>query len=319
MSAKQEEVDISIIVLTYCHEAYITQALDSILAQKTDLHYEILIGDDASTDATPEIICSYAEQYPQVIHPILRKENLGGNRNSYELFGLAKGKYIAVLEGDDYWLDREKLQKQWDFLESNPEYVGCCGKCLIVNKNGKPDYAQAPRFFRNQKVLTLENFLDDWNLPGQAGTMMYRNIFRNMDPEEYAILYRANRNVGDKTLMLLLLPYGPFYCSNEVLSCYRYVTQGGQNYFSKHYADPYRNYEMFLYPCCLESWLKKTRGIRHYKGKRKEYRFCRFVEECVRTPSLKRLRCLGDMVVHSHQPMKYSWLIVKSLIEMEGD
>lgn len=319
MADVQEEIDISIIVLTYCHEAYIAQALDSILMQKTTLRYEILIGDDASQDRTPEIIQDYAVRYPEIIRPVLRKKNLGANKNGWDLYRRTKGKYIAGLEGDDYWLDPDKLQKQWEFLESNPSYIGCCGKCLIVDRESRPDYQQTPRFFQNQKVLTLEDFLDSWNLPGQGGTMMYRNIFRDMDPKEYSILYRANPNVGDKTLMLLLLSYGPFYCANEVLSGYRYVTQGGQNYFSKHYADPYRNYEMFLYPCHLETWMKKKLGIRHYYGKRKEYRFCRFVEECVREPSAKRLRCLGKMVVSSHQPAKYSWLILKTLIEMEGD
>jgi len=317
MSATQEVIDVSIIVLTYFHERYIAQALDSILSQETTLRYEILIGDDASKDRTPEIIQDYAARYPGIIHPILRSENLGASKNDWDVKQRCRGKYLASLEGDDYWIDRRKLQKQWEFLESHKEYSACCGKCLIVDKDGTPDYTQSPRFFRNKKVLTLEEFLDTWNVPGQFGTFMCRNYFRDMLPENYSIFYKAHRNVSDKTEVLFLLSHGPIYCFNDVLSCYRYVTQGGHNYFSTHYANPYRNYDTFLYPCRLETWLKETKGICHYKGKRKEYRFCRFVEEFIQEPSGKRLRCLADMIVQSHQPIKYIGLIFKAMIEME--
>lgn len=310
-------IDVSVIVPTYFHESYISQALDSILMQVCSLRYEILVGDDASQDHTPEIIEDYAVRYPGVIYPILRKKNIGANRNGLDLNRRARGKYIAVLEGDDYWLDPNKLKKQWEFLEENPEYIGCCGKCLVINQKGEPDYDQHPKFFRNKKVLTFNEFLDCWELPGQIGTLMYRNIFREMRGKDDSILYQADTRVGDKTMMLLLLSRGPIYCSNDVLSCYRYVTQGGHNHFSKHYANPYRNYEMFLYPCRLETWMRKTMGIRHYHGKRKEYRFCRFVEETVREPSVQRFYCLLNMIAHSHQPVKYVGLVVKALIEME--
>lgn len=315
MGEAQADVDVSVVVMTYFHEAYIAQALESILSQETTLRYEILVGDDASEDRTPEIIREYAARYPDVIRPVLRTRNLGANGNALDLTRRCRGRYIATLEGDDYWLDPRKLQKQWEFLESHPEYSACCGKCLVVDQNGTPDYTYSPRFFRNKKVLTLEEFLDTWNIPGQAGTIMSRNDA--MTEDQRAVFCGANRNVGDKTSVLFLLLRGPIYCMNDVLSCYRYVPKGGQNYFSKHYADPYRNYNMFLYPCRLESWLRKTHGIRHYTGKRKEYRFCRFVEELVREPSAKRLGCLMDMIVRSHQPVRYVGLVFKALIEME--
>lgn len=318
MRSEQEPVDVSIIMLTYFHENYIAQALDSVLAQETNLQIEVLIGDDASEDQTPAVIQDYAARYPDIIRPILRPENLGGTRNSWDLYRRAKGKYLAILEGDDYWSDPRKLQKQWNFLEEHQEYIGCCGKCLIVNENGQPDYTRTPHFTWNKKVFTMEDLLESWNLPGQGGNMMFHNIFQEMEPEEYSIFYRAHRNVGDKTLALFLLSKGPMYCSNEILSCYRSVDQAGKhNHFSIHHANPYRNYDMFLYPCRLETWARKNLGLRRHLGKRGDYRFCRFVEECVKTPSLKRLRCLGEMIARSHQPIKYSLYVVKALIEME--
>lgn len=317
MQGKREHIDVSVIVLTYFHEKYVRQALDSILTQRTNIRYEVLIGDDASEDMTQDIIREYAERYPDVIVPTLRKENLGATRNSWELLRQAKGKYIANLEGDDYWIDPDKLQKQFDFLENHPEYVGCCGKCLIVDENGMPDYTKTPRFVWNKKIYTIENYFASWQLPGQAGTQMHRNIFRDMRPEEYAVLYKAHRNVGDKTELLLLLSKGPFYCSNEILSCYRQVTSGGHNYFSNHYGNPYRDYDMFMYPCRLEAWAKKNLKLSGHIGPRKDYRFCRFTRGMIKEPSIKKLRYWADMLIHSHEPIHYLGLAAKTLIELE--
>lgn len=317
MSTQAEAVDVSVVMLTYFHEDYIAQALDSVLSQETTLRYEIIIGDDASGDRTPDIIREYAARCPDIIRPVLRTKNLGANRNGWDAGRRARGKYIAYLEGDDYWLDPRKLQKQWEFLEVHPEYSACCGKCLIVDENGQPDYTRTPQFAWSKKVFTLEDLVDSWDIPGQAGTMMYRNAYRGDD----TIGYKAHRNVGDKTTALLLLTMGPIYCSNEILTCYRYVNRKGKhNYFSQHYANPYRNYDMFMYPVRLETWARKNgvplRRDQHF-GKRIGYRFCRFVEECVRDPSPTRLKYLAEMVSQSHEKGKYCWYILKTLIEME--
>lgn len=320
---EERGMDVSVILPTYYHEAYVAQALDSILMQKTSLRYEVLVGDDASPDRTPEIVQGYADRYPGLIRPVLRAENMGACRNGFDLYSRAAGKYIAFLEGDDFWLDPCKLQKQWEFLEEHQEYIGCCGKCLVVDRGGRPDYTKSPHFVWNKKEFHLENLVEQWNLPGQAGTWMYRNIYLDMEPGCIETMCQMHPNVGDKTIILYLLSQGPFYCSNEILSCYRRVDQTGEhNWFSIHHDNPYRNYDMFMYPCRLETWAKKSLNLgkrlgRQHLGKRSEYRFCRFVEELVREPSLKRLGYLADMVVHSHQPAKYSWTILKALIEME--
>jgi len=313
----QEQIDVSVVMLTYFHEDYIAQALDSVLSQETTLRYEILVGDDASQDRTPEIVQEYAARYPDIIRPVLRTENLGGTRNSWDIRHRAKGKYLAFLEGDDFWLDHQKMQKQWEFLETHPEYSGCCGKCLIVDENGQPDHTRTPQFVWNKKIFTLDDLIDSWDIPGHAGTLMERNSYQGDD----TIFYKAHRNVGDKTTFLFLLTMGPIYCSNEILSCYRFVNQKGKhNHFSQHYANPYRNYDMFMYPVRLETWARKNgiplRRDQHF-GKRIGYRFCRFVEETVRDPSPTRLKYLAEMVTQSHEKAKYCWYILKTLIEME--
>lgn len=311
-------IDVSIIVLTYFHEKYIRQALDSILEQETSLRYEILVGDDASQDRTPEIIQEYARRYPDLIKPVLRKKNLGTTRNSVDIALRARGKYIASLEGDDFWSDPHKLQNQWEFLEEHPEYSACCGKCVIVDEEGRPDYTRAPHFAKSKKIFTLEDFLDSWALPGQSGTFLKRNLWPEFDREEIEIFYRAHPIVGDKTTALLWLSRGPIYCSNEILSAYRFVIKkDGHNWFSIHHNNPYWQYDGFMYPCRLEAWAKKKLGLTRHLGNRKDYHFCSFVQDLVRTPSLRRLRYLGDMIVHSHQPVKYSLYILKAIIEME--
>lgn len=321
MSAGREVVEVSIIVLTYFHEAYIAQALDSILTQETSVRYEVLVGDDASQDRTPEIIQGYADRYPDIIKPVLRTENGGGSLNLYDLLSRAKGNFIAILEGDDYWLDPCKLQKQWEFLQKHQEYTGCCSKCQVVDEHGQPNPAKKLQFVDNKQVYTLDDYFEGWNLPGQLGTMMFRNIFRNMRSSDYSILYKAHRNVADKTLALLLLREGPIYCSDKELSCYRFVNEkGAHNWFSMHYANPYRDYDMFMYPSRLESWARKRLGRRRYRhkhlGPRKEYRFCRFVKNTAKDPSWKKVRCIVEMILCGHQPLKYSWDVAKTLIEM---
>ncbi len=123
MADMDGQIEVSVIVATYFHEKYIAQALDSILMQETTFRYEIIVGDDASGDRMPEIVREYAEKHPDIIVPVLRKENIGANKNGDDLSRRAKGRYLANLEGDDYWIDLDKLQKQWEFLENNKEYI----------------------------------------------------------------------------------------------------------------------------------------------------------------------------------------------------
>ena len=123
---------VSISCITYNHAPYIRQCLDGMLMQKTSFAFEILIHDDASTDGTDTIIKEYADKYPNIIKPIFETENQyqSGKPIGTLVWNLprAKGKYIALCEGDDYWIDENKLQMQVDFLEKNPEYGMCYTK-----------------------------------------------------------------------------------------------------------------------------------------------------------------------------------------------
>ena len=122
---------VSVVCITYNQAQYIRQTLDSILCQVTDFSYELIVGDDRSTDGTTEIIAEYAARYPNIV-AVLRPENIGVNKNLADLTARASGEYLAICEGDDYWIDSDKLQRQYDFMERRPEYTLCFHPVKVV-------------------------------------------------------------------------------------------------------------------------------------------------------------------------------------------
>lgn len=117
---------VTVVCISYKHEEFIAQALDSFLMQKTNFKYKIFVGEDCGPDRTADIIREYAEKYPDIIVPFLREKNMGAQRNLIDLCQHATSPYIAFCEGDDYWVDEYKLQKQFDYMEAHPE-IRVCG------------------------------------------------------------------------------------------------------------------------------------------------------------------------------------------------
>ncbi len=135
-----DEIAVSIVCNTYNQKNYIADALDGFLNQKTNFRYEILIHDDASTDGTAEIIREYEKKYPDLIYPIYQTENQYSQKVSISVtyqFPRARGKYIALCEGDDYWIDEGKLQKQYDAMEATPTIGICAHSVYGVNAESK--------------------------------------------------------------------------------------------------------------------------------------------------------------------------------------
>ena len=132
-----KDVEISVLMMTYNHEKFVEQALDSVLMQKISVPYEIIIIDDASTDGTVQKLKIYKKRYPQIISLYLRKVNSCHlTKNVYFLISKARGKYYAFIEGDDYWINDLKLQKQYEFLLLHPQYSMCMTDLIVVNENG---------------------------------------------------------------------------------------------------------------------------------------------------------------------------------------
>ena len=175
-----EKALVSIITVTYNHKNYIRECLDSFLMQKTNFKFEILIHDDASNDGTTEIIKEYEQKYPDIIKPIYETENQFSKGISISRrynFPRVKGKYVAVCEGDDYWTDSYKLQKQVDFLEANPDYSICFHPVRVIYDGFDMEEQIWPRDEHIQNGFTLENLLK-YNFI-QSSSIMYRWGFKD--------------------------------------------------------------------------------------------------------------------------------------------
>jgi glycosyltransferase involved in cell wall biosynthesis len=143
MKTKDNNVLVSICCIAFNHEQFIRKALDGFMMQKTNFAFEVLINDDASTDNTAEIIREYELKYPDIIKPIYQTENQwrkGIRGSSVHNFPRAVGKYIALCEGDDYWTDSTKLQRQIDFLESHEDYSLVTENALVLNTEKNTQY-----------------------------------------------------------------------------------------------------------------------------------------------------------------------------------
>lgn len=158
---------VSICCITYNHEAFISGAIDGFLKQETNFDYEIIIGEDCSTDNTRKIIDKYANKYPGLIQVITSDSNVGPVLNEYRTLLAAKGKYIAFCEGDDYWTDSLKLQKQVDFLEANTGYSVCFHRCRHYNvKTGQWSDDHCGTLFSGDALegidITMDMFFRQW-------------------------------------------------------------------------------------------------------------------------------------------------------------
>jgi hypothetical protein len=125
---------VSVLLTAYNHERYIAQAIESVLLQETQFPIEIVLSDDFSTDATRDLVVEYAQRHPEIIRPVLPERNLGANEIFQRQIAAARGQYIALLDGDDYWTSRHKLQRQVEMLDSRPEWIGCFHDVSLISE-----------------------------------------------------------------------------------------------------------------------------------------------------------------------------------------
>lgn len=212
------DIMVSINCITYNQETYIADAIESFLMQKTNFKYEILIHDDASTDKTTDIIKKYEMQYPDIIKPIYQEENKysKGIRVNYEYnFKRSKGKYIALCEGDDYWTDPYKLQKQVDYMEANPTCTLCMHSVELINASTKQQIGLVRPYSYSTKSSVEDVIIGGGGFVGTNSLLFPRSIFDN-PPKWY-----FDCPVGDYPLQILLTYKGYAYYIDENMSVYR--------------------------------------------------------------------------------------------------
>jgi len=183
----KKDIIVSIFMLTYNQEEFIAQAIEGVLAQKTDFKYQLVIGEDCSTDGTREICLNYAEKYPDKIKLLLNHKNVGLIANYVKTYKACTGKYVAICDGDDYWIDPLKLNKQVNFLENNSEYKIVFTHNLNLYPSGE----------------LIERKKDEMGC-----TTQFQDLVKNNYIPSVTVLFKKEKLTNSVNKWLLKYPYG---------------------------------------------------------------------------------------------------------------
>lgn len=228
------DIEVSVYCLTYNHEKYIRQTLEGFVKQKTSFKYEVIVHDDASSDDTVTIIKEYAEKYPEIIIPIFQSVNQRSQNVSILREFIApivrNTKYYAVCEGDDYWTDAEKLQRQYDYMETHTECAMCVHNTNYISENGK-DLHQC---FNSEKCD--KNYSIDEIIRAGGGGLFHTSSFfwRKNDGISVPVGFSI-KGIGDYSRAIYLASKGYVHYIGRTMSSYR---QGSINsWTSRHSKD----------------------------------------------------------------------------------
>lgn len=254
---------VSIETTAFNHAPYIAQTLDGFLMQKTDFPFEVVIHDDASTDGTADIIRQYAEKYPDIIRPIFQTENQyskGVDIYTAFLDPACRGKYLAICEGDDYWCDEHKLQKQVDFMEAHPDYSACVHNTMLVNtKTGE----QYPMY------STEEDYDISFSKVIERGSGAYHtsSLFLRTELETQLAVdcppYFTVSDFGDYPLAIYLRCCGKIHFLKDTMSVYRQYTAGSWSASNRDDLSSHNEQQRLSQIQVLESVDEYTKGIHH--------------------------------------------------------
>ncbi|HTI89487.1 MAG TPA: glycosyltransferase [Puia sp.] len=212
-------IGVSVCIFTYNYEKFLNQAIDSVLAQETGFPVEIVIGDDCSTDATRSVAAAYRDRYPDRIVLSFNETNIGGTRNWIKTINRCSGKYIALLDGDDYFTDNRKLQKLYDALEGNPDYVlGFHG----VEEKYDDITGKDKIVVYDKEEYDLSDFLrQGWFI--RTGATFFRNDILPKEPPAWVFDFPYRY---DTILHVFLCMHGKAVCLKDVMSVWRKHSKG---------------------------------------------------------------------------------------------
>jgi len=222
---------VSICCLTFNHQNYIRQCLDGFMVQQTNFKFEVLIHDDASTDNTATIVREYEHKYPAIIKPIYQTENQYSNGIKPSIkfqFPRVKGKYIAMCEGDDYWTDPLKLQKQVDFMESHPNLSFCFHGAQTLTADGIYGIYYKKKQFKDRQLVPKKYFLES----GGGGYCTASSFFRTSVVKSIP-QYFTKCPVGDLPLALLAITKGDIGYLKDEMAVYRLMTDNSWSQVTK--------------------------------------------------------------------------------------
>lgn len=224
-----EDIKVSVVCCVYNHERYLRKCLESLTSQQTNFRYEVIVHDDASTDRSAEIIREFEEKFPNIIVPIYQVENQYSQGNNPALIVLkqARGEYIAICEGDDFWTSEHKLQTQADFLDENLDYSMCAHASYYAHEDGSLYSDMFFRPFDSSREVMIQEVLDGWNFA--TNSLVYRKVAR----KELIIPFRGDCPNGDYALAVYLALNGKVYYIDELMSAYRKESVGSLNWVWK--------------------------------------------------------------------------------------
>jgi len=207
---------VSVWMSAYNHENYIEQCLDSVLSQKTTFDFDIVLGEDCSADKTREIIIDYKKRFPEKFKLHLPEKNIGMMAMDVATWKMCSGEYIALLNGDDYWTDENKLQVQVNFLDTNPDAVLCYHQARVENETDGSSFETV--FPESGIELPIESLLLGYN-PIMTSTVMMRNVLEIPD-------WFRELPYGDMPIYLLLTQRGKIKYIDKMMSIYRIHSNG---------------------------------------------------------------------------------------------
>lgn len=261
---------VSVCVQTYNHEAFITECLDGILMQQTTFPFEVILGEDESSDGTREICKAYAEKHPDKIKLFLRSRkdviyingNPTGRFNFLENLKVCEGKYIALCEGDDYWTDPLKLQKQVDFMEGNPRFSLCCHRAELLRDDDSLSLHPIPKISKNGE-FTYADLLKNYNFITTA-SVLFRRPGNLKFPKWFLKV-----PFGDLGLYQLVSKTGMIKCLDEVMSVYRIHNKGVYSKLTSiKKREQYLSFYSGIYPSLTkeEQDIVKKKRLKEIKG-----------------------------------------------------
>lgn len=301
------DIKVSITMTVYNHEQYIEQAIESVLMQQVNFKYELLIGEDCSPDRSLELIKQYEGREQVKIFAREKNMNKATIRNGLDLKMRTRGEYVITLEGDDYWTDPYKLQKQVDFLDSHPEYIGCGHKFQVVDREGTPYHDEdfECQFFQdnpyNQQVFESGLMLSHLN------SLMYRNFFKT-GTIDMRLFTDFKEMGGDYLLTAYLVLNGKVYCLPEIMSHYRKVFDSTSSSFSASMERNNRRDTIFQCVKESEKFLNQNYTISFFERKKGVYASAVFKWNRERT--MKNFKVIIKIIRMSEQPVRYSWWLI---------
>lgn len=303
------DYELSVIFITYNHAPYVEKALRSVLNQKTDFPFEVVVGEDCSTDGTQEILRKIAAEYPEKsaekaddrqVRLYLREENTGGRPtlNVYETAMRCNGKYIAYLEGDDYWCDEHKLQKQVDYLREHPEYIAVTHSNMMIDENDNPitdaEVLTIGDLYKWSGRFTFDDYCHSEKWPGHYASVVSKNIYKN-DAIDYTILYRASNFTDDALINLFLLMQGDIYRMDDVMSVWRYVRKAGAGNFNSLAMNNNIGRDDAYLSKTMMQWIESYKSLGAFAQEKCRNDFALALKDYLKKPSKENKQFLRDM------------------------